>query len=160
MELRTHRLVLRDFRPSDADRMASYQSDPRYLEHYDHTSAVVTDARELVDLFCRWAEESPRTKYQLAITLDDRVIGTCGIRRSAALDDDAEFGCELDPDYWHSGFAREAGTEMLRFGFAVLGLRRIHARTLPTNGRAIALAKSLGLRPISDDVLELLSTAR
>ena len=33
-------------------------------------------AHELVELFCRWAGESPRTKHQLAITLEQRVIGT------------------------------------------------------------------------------------
>jgi hypothetical protein len=104
MELRTDRLVLRDFLPSDAEALAAYQADPRYLEHYDH-SAAITDAHALVDLFGAWALESPRTKYQLAIVLDGRVIGTCGVRQDAG---EAEFGCELDPGYWNAGYAREA----------------------------------------------------
>ena len=141
MQLHTDRLVLSEFQPSDAERLAAYQSD----------------ARDLVEMFCLWAEQSPRTKYQLAITVQDRVIGTCGIRKDADQDDHAEFGCELDPAFWNAGFAREAGKAMLNFGFTVLGLRRIRARTLATNDRAIALALSLGFRRVSDDLFELSS---
>ena len=151
MELRTRRLVLRDFLPSDAEAVAAYQSDPRYLEHYDH-SAAVTDSHALVDLFRAWAEESPRTKYQLAIVLEDRVIGTCGVRRDAA---EAEFGCELDPEYWNAGYAREASRAILEYGFTTLGLRRIVARTLASNQRAISLALSLGFQEVAEGVFVL-----
>jgi [ribosomal protein S5]-alanine N-acetyltransferase len=148
MELRTERLVLREFLPSDAAQLAAYQSDPRYLEHYDH-SAAITDAHALVELFRQWAEDSPRTKYQLAIVLDGRVIGTCGVRRAAAGDDEAELGCELDPEYWNAGYAREAAQAMLDYGFRTLGLQRIVARTLASNDRAISLALSLGFREVA-----------
>ncbi len=151
MELRTRRLVLRDFLPSDAEAMAAYQSDPRYLEHYDH-SAAVTDAHALVELFRAWADESPRTKYQLAIVLEDRVIGTCGVRRD---DGEAEFGCELDPEYWNAGYAREASRAILEYGFTTLGLQRIVARTLVSNQRAIGLASSLGFREVAEGVFVL-----
>jgi [ribosomal protein S5]-alanine N-acetyltransferase len=140
--------VLRDFRAADAEQVAAYQSDPRYLEHYDHDSGIVTDAYALVELFCRWAEEHPRTKYQLAIVLEERVIGTCGIRRASAGDDEAELGCELDPEFWSAGFAREASQAMVVYGFETLGLQRLRALTLPSNHRAIALAVSLGFRQV------------
>jgi [ribosomal protein S5]-alanine N-acetyltransferase len=151
VELRTERLVLRDFLPSDAEALAAYQADPRYLEHYDH-SAAVTDAHALVDLFRAWANESPRTKYQLVIVLEDRVIGTCGVRQDAG---EAEFGCELDPGYWNAGYAREASRAILDYGLTTLGLKRIVARTLASNQRAIALASSLGFREIAEGVFAL-----
>ena len=37
MELRTARLVLRDFRADDWPAVLAYQSDPRYLRFYEWT---------------------------------------------------------------------------------------------------------------------------
>lgn len=136
MQLRTERLLLREFTPADADALAAYQRRPEYRRYYDE----VPDAAELVARFVRWQHEEPRVRYQLAITLDGRVIGCCGIR-------EAEFGLELDPDYWGQGYALEAGRAILAFGRDTLGHRRIRATTNPDHTAAIRLAERLGLRP-------------
>ena len=83
MELLTQRLVLREFRRADADTLFRYQSRAEYLEHYDRPAPTRDDVSAFVAMLCRWAEESPRSKYQLAITLADRVIGTCGVRKES-----------------------------------------------------------------------------
>jgi len=155
MELRTQRLVLREFRPADVDTVFRYQSRPAYLEHYGQAAPMLDDVSSFVAMLCRWAGESPRRKYQLAITLDDRVIGTCGLRKELPQATDAEFGCELDPEFWAHGYAREACRAIIAFGFETLGLETILAQTMPANHRAIRLAEDLGFRRVGLGLYEM-----
>ncbi|AGC43023.1 GCN5-like N-acetyltransferase [Myxococcus stipitatus DSM 14675] len=156
MRLRTERLILRDFQREDTATVLAYQSKPAYLEHYERPPPTEEEARAFVDMLCRWAEEQPRSKYQLAITLDGgRVIGTCGVRKAAAEDTVAEYGCELDPEYWRRGYALEASRHLLTWSIATLGLREVFALTRPENQSAIRLAEALGFRRVEDGRYEL-----
>jgi [ribosomal protein S5]-alanine N-acetyltransferase len=139
MEIRTERLVLREFRRDDVARVFEYQS------RYDGERPAREDVQRLVDLFCHWADEEPRSKYQLAITLDGRVIGTCGVRKDVPDAVVAEFGCELDREHWGRGYAREASEALLRLAYDELGVERVIARTTADNATAIRLAERLGL---------------
>ena len=154
MELRSARLVLRDFTADDVARLFEYQSYPLYLRHSEGDAPGLDDVRRLVERFRGWATESPRMSYQLAITLDGHLIGTCGVRRDqdAAA---AEFGCELDPDFWGHGYAREASAAILAFARDALRVERIVARTRPDNRAAVRLAEDLGLRMVGDGVFAL-----
>lgn len=133
MELRTPRLILRDFQREDTPSVLAYQSKAAYLEHSGHPPPTEDDVRAFVELLCQWAHEVPRAKYQLAITLEGRVIGTCGVRKASAGDTVAEYGCELDPAFWGHGYAHEASRALLTFGFTTLGLQRLVALTRPQN---------------------------
>jgi ribosomal-protein-alanine N-acetyltransferase len=155
MELRTARLVLREFRIDDAETVFAYQSTQAYLEHYAENEPTLDDVRHLVATFCEWAQEVPRTKYQLAITVDDHLIGTCGVRMEAPDSAVAEFGCELDPRFWGRGYARESSRAILDFCLEALQLRAISARTMPRNSRAVRLAENLGLRRVEDGLYEV-----
>ncbi|HYI01987.1 GNAT family N-acetyltransferase, partial [Hyalangium sp.] len=117
------------------------------------------DVRVFVELLCRWAQELPRTKYQLAMTLGGALIGTCGVRKDSPDREDAEWGCELDPAQWGQGYAHEASRAIIAFGFETLQLRRIWARTSPENARAVRLAEDLGLRRVSAGLYEALSVS-
>lgn len=153
MELRSARLLLRDFREGDVARVFAYQTLPAYLEHYDGARPTYEDVRNLVNLFRTWAMEVPRRSYQLAITLDSHLIGTCGVRRPP--NDEAEFGCELDPNYWGHGYAYEASAKLLAFARNELQIGRVLARTRPDNRAAIRLAEQLGFKLTESGVLVL-----
>jgi RimJ/RimL family protein N-acetyltransferase len=58
----------------------------------------------------------------------------------------AELGYRLLPRYWRRGLASEGARELLRYGFADLGLRRIFAETMAVNEASRATMSSLGLR--------------
>ncbi|WP_394832982.1 GNAT family N-acetyltransferase [Pendulispora rubella] len=145
-EIHTDRLLLRDFRPSDVVEVFAYQRDPRYLLHTPWEERTESEVRSFVDLMIAWAEESPRTKFQLAIEREGRVIGSCGIRLAAAGEREGEYGCELAPAAWGQGYAMEASRAIVNFGFTSLGLHRIFSSTLAANAAAINLAERLGFR--------------
>lgn len=146
MEIRTPRLLLRDFVASDVSSVWKYQSDPRYLQYTPWTSRTEDEVREFVHMLIGWANEKPRTKHQLAIVREGSVIGCCGIRLGSHDDHEAEFGCEIDPRVWGNGYAREAGSAILEFAFRTLRLHRAFSETVSENVAAISLAEKLGMK--------------
>ena len=141
MLLSTPRLTLRDFEPADVASLASYHSDPRYLEHYDtppDTEQIVSDAQA-------WAQELPRRNYQLATSLSPRggAIGSVGLRQQGWPDGEAEVGFELNPTHWGCGYGREALLGLLRHGSRQLLVLRFWAVTAQSNTRAHRLLESL-----------------
>ncbi len=152
MTIPTPRLILREFSVEDIDRMHSWQSDPRYLEHYPWDRAAREDTARLIDRFLAWQDERPRWRWQWAIVLGrpGRLIGSSGVRRLAPESPEADVGYELDPDHWGQGYATEAVAAVVRFAFDELGLENLTARAVRTNVRSIRVLGRLGFRHTAD----------
>lgn len=148
MKLTTQRLVLREFVAEDWPAVLTYQSDPQYLRYYEWTERTEADVRTFVQRFLDWQAEEPRIKYQLAITLpgDGRLIGNCGLRLAEAGAQVGDLGYEIAPIYWGQGYATEAATAIMRFGFEELCLHRIWSHTVGENVASQRVLEKLGMR--------------
>jgi RimJ/RimL family protein N-acetyltransferase len=91
----------------------------------------------------------PRTKYQFAVVLQDsgRLIGNCGVRRETADSRVADMGYEIDPLYWGKGYATEAATAVLHFGFTHLKVHRIWANAIAENRASQRVLAKIGMQP-------------
>lgn len=149
MQLATERLLLREFVEDDWRAVLAYQSDPLYLRNTPWTERTEADAREFVGWFLAQQQEQPRTKFQLAIVLpaEGRLIGNCGVRVNDPALREGNVGFELDPRYWGRGYATEAAGEMLRYGFAELGLHRIWSWCVAENVASARVLEKVGMRP-------------
>jgi RimJ/RimL family protein N-acetyltransferase len=103
------------------------------------------ETQAYVERMSEMQRQSPRTVYERAMTLasDGTLIGGVGLHVES--DGVGEIGYCLNPKYWRMGFASEAAREMLRFGFADLGLHRIYATCRPANVGSAAVMKSIGM---------------
>ncbi len=148
MILRTKRLILREFKIFDWGDVLAYQSNPDYLQYYPWVERTEQDVREFINQFIEWRQETPRTKFQFAITIPEqqRVIGNCGIRKDSDSTRSANIGYELAPDSWGRGFATEAALAMVTFGFEELKLHRIWARCLPENIASWHVLEKIGMK--------------
>ncbi len=148
MILTTKRLVLREFEEEDWAAVLTYQSDPLYLRYYPWTHRTEQDVREFVQKFLAQREEEPRTKFQLALTLaqDGQLIGNCGIRMKTPAAREADIGYELDPRHWGRGYATEAASKLLSFGFRDLRLHRIWAWCIAENVASARVLEKIGMR--------------
>lgn len=148
MELTTDRLLLRDFVPEDWQAVLAYQSDPLYLRYYHWTHRTEADVRAFVHRFITQQQENPRKKFQLALILKDenRLIGNCGVRMDDTENRQGNIGYELDSRYWNRGYATEAASTMLRFGFEALKLHRIWACCVAENIGSWRVMEKLGMR--------------
>ena len=58
---------------------------------------------------------------------------------------EADLGYRLVRRHWRRGYASEGARELIRYGFAELGLERIFAQTMAVNGPSRATMKAAGL---------------
>lgn len=148
MEISTARLRLREFLASDAPAVLRYQNDPEYLKFYEWESRTPQEVQEFINLFLDWQAETPRSKYQLAITLSQsgKLIGNVGIRQMTAESREAVLGYELDPQYWGMGYASEAAHAMLDFAFTTLGILTVTAEVIAENQRSQRVLERMGMQ--------------
>ena len=148
MRIETKRLILREHVAADAATMAAAWADPRYGRFRHDWADQAAKARELVERFVDAQRAEPRLVWQLAIDdkADGRHIGTCGVRVNDPERREANIGYEIDADRWGRGYATEAATAILRYGFADLGMHRIWAECVADNAASARIMEKLGMR--------------
>ena len=148
MKLETERLILRDFVKDDWQRVLEYQSDPLYLRYYEWTGRTPEAVQEFVGWFLDHQKQTPRIKFQLAVTLKStgQLIGNCGIRMDTADAFQADLGYELDPKHWNHGYATEAAHAIVDFGFRDFPLRRVWSWCVADNTGSAHVLEKLGMR--------------
>ena len=127
MELRTDRLLLRRWRPTDREAFARLNADPVVMQHF-----VGTLSHEDSDAFADRIEKH----------FEEHAFGLWAV----------EVGWRLDRPYWGRGYATEAARASVADGFERVGLREIVSFTTPINVASIAVMERLGMtRDPNDD---------
>ena len=146
-DLKTKRLLLRDFLEEDLIAYQNVGIHPEALKYYPQNSkewsALVHD---LVKIFDDWRLETPRSKYALTIIARDSFAGVVSVRAESLKPRQGSVGCTVAYEHWSKGYASEAMGAAINLGFEKLKLHRIYAETISENLPAIALAKRLGMR--------------
>lgn len=148
MEIKTERLVLREFCADDWVAVHAYQRDPRYFEFYEWTERTEADVREFLQKFLDQQASEPRRKFQLAVTLRDggSLIGNAGIRRKDANEFEADIGYEISHERWRKGYATEAARALVAHGFETMRLHRISAMCNAENAASVRVLEKTGMR--------------
>lgn len=146
----TERLVLRSWRPDDAESFATWLNVPAVARtvggllgraEIDEMVARV-HAAEAEHGFCFWTVERRG---------DGAYLGFCGLKpfaaegAPAAMAGAPEIGWRLREDAWGQGYAREAATATLNLAFGRFGLGEVYAITLPHNAASWGLMRRLGM---------------
>lgn len=149
VELRTPRLVLRGWRPSDKAPFAALNADPRVMEHFPST-LTADQSDEMVDRlqgllerhgFGLWAVERLDTQQFIGF------VGLSEPRFEERFTPCIEVGWRLAAEHWGQGFAVEGARAVLDHGFAHLALPRdeIVSFTTTTNTNSQRVMQKLGL---------------
>lgn len=148
MKLETERLILRDYVEEDWQAALAYNSDPMYLRYNDPIEGTAERVRELIGWFLDQQTQEPRIKFQLAVTLksNNLLIGNCGVRMDEVNSIEANIGYELNPQHWDNGYATEAASAIVDFGFNRLGVHRIWADCIAENTGSAHVLEKLGMR--------------
>lgn len=145
MELRTERLVLREFRLDDEAAVHHYGSDEevtRYLTWGPNSQADTTAYLQRVALE---KSREPRTSFTLAVTtLDGELVGVVNLIVVDAAST-GELGYVLSRESWGHGYATEVAQRLINFGFGELGLRRITATCHLDNHASARVLEKVGM---------------
>ncbi|WEB38038.1 GNAT family N-acetyltransferase [Streptomyces yunnanensis] len=152
-ELLTDRLILRRWRAADLEPWAAMNADPEVREHLgDVLTREQSDAS-----VARFQAEFDQRGYgwwAVEVRATGEFIGFAGLDQ---VDDGlpftgVEIGWRLARSAWGQGYATEAATAVLAYGFDTLGLPEILAVTTATNLRSQAVMRRIGMtRDPADD---------
>jgi RimJ/RimL family protein N-acetyltransferase len=141
-ELRTERLLLRQWRPGDAEALDVIYRDPEFREHMPYR-----DPWEQLDRFARgWAEEG----FSLWAAEDIAtgvLVGRIGLMRHHDWPESrspVEVGWSLDRNWWGRGLATEGGRAALEFCRERLDDPQVISITTASNRRSLAVMERLG----------------
>jgi RimJ/RimL family protein N-acetyltransferase len=146
-QLRTERLLLRPFTPEDAPIVQKLAGDKAIADTTLNIPHPYPDG-----LAKRWiSTHAPRFRdgrgaiYAIALPENRQVIGSVGL---VVVPDHqrAELGYWLGQPFWGQGLTTEAARELVRYGFAELGLNRIFATHFGRNPASGRVMQKIGMQ--------------
>jgi RimJ/RimL family protein N-acetyltransferase len=148
-ELRTERLLLRDWRDEDLEPFAALNADPDVMEHF---RGLLTRAQS--DAFA----ERIRTRlhedgwglWAVEVVAGERVpfIGFVGLARQtfqAHFTPAMEVGWRLSRAAWGHGYAPEAARAVTAFAFDTVGLDELVSITAVHNAKSRRVMEKIGM---------------
>ena len=145
LTLQTARLTLRAPVDADADAIFALRSDPVVQRYGSHPPW--TERQAALDWIARNAQAMAGGEHaQFAIERRDNgaVIGTCTLYALDAPCRRADIGYALAVAEWGRGYANEACTALLDWGFERLELNRVEADIDPRNEPSARALERLG----------------
>ncbi|MFB9236755.1 GNAT family N-acetyltransferase [Plantactinospora siamensis] len=147
--IRTARLDLRPFEPTDLAALHAYRSRPdvvRYL--YEEPDDEAATRASLERRLRRTALRTGGDALNLAVVVREtgRLVGDVMLAWTSAEHRQGEIGYVFHPAAAGRGYATEAAAEMLRLGFEWLGLHRVVGRLDARNTASARVLERLGMR--------------
>lgn len=141
----TERLVLRELRPSDAERVFAMRSDPLVMHYVNRPLAQsMEDAHALIDRISASVAAGDAVQWAITERGDDTFVGLIGFWRLVKEHYYGELGYTLARDHWGKGYISEAIGAVLDFGFNTAGLHRVEAITRPQNTASVRVLEKNG----------------
>jgi len=144
-EIKTERLLLRQFRESDLDAWAAIVADPEVMQYVGGTALDRDQAwRSLGYILGHW-----RLRGYGLWAVEEResgaLIGRVGLYFPEGWPG-VEVGWLVARERWGEGFATEGGARAVRYGFEALDAERLISVILPENEASVRVALKVGER--------------
>ena len=153
-EILTDRLLLRGWIPADREPFATMNADPEVMEHFPSTLSR-SESDHLVDIISDGFERNGFGLWAMELRDDGRFMGFTGLAVpgfQAHFTPAVEIGWRLARWSWGHGYATEAATAALDYGFERAGLDEVVSFTCFQNVRSQAVMRRLGMtRDPADD---------
>ncbi len=146
MELHTGRLVLRELKEADHEELNEHERDPEVARYQSREVQTLEGSLQYIrSSLKQTAEHEPRRLFDLAITLDGRVVGRAGMRIEP-VQREARLWYVVRRDLWGRGYAVEAARALCELAFGTLGVHRAMVDCDPRNPASARVAEKLGMR--------------
>jgi len=137
--LETNRLILRPLRADDFEAVHAWAGNPANTRYMAWGPNTEEQTRNFL------SSAKPGKDFAATIKETGAVIGSCGIYPDPEADG-GELGWILHMDYWKQGFGTEIASELIRYGFEDLRLRRLHASCAAANYGSYRIMERGGMR--------------
>ena len=145
----TDRLLLREFTPSDAAAMFHLNEDWDVIKH---TGDPPFSSEDEALAFLQNYDDYKRNnmgRWAVIVKETNQFIGWCGLKRHD--DGMVDIGFRFFKKEWGKGFATEAASACLDYGFKALNIPEIIGRAARENHASIKVLEKLGMTYWKDD---------
>ncbi|QOY33844.1 GNAT family N-acetyltransferase [Anaerobacillus isosaccharinicus] len=143
--LETDRFILREITETDTAGIFACFSNEEVTKYYgQETLKNKEEAKEFVTFFAQSYRDKRGIRWGIELKSTREFIGTIGFNALSLKHKRAEIGYELLPQHWRKGYATEAISKVLEYGFNDLGLTRIGAVVFVENIASSQLLLRLG----------------
>lgn len=141
MYIQTERLMIRSFEYSDWQAVHEYTSNPHTMKYIPEGVFTEEDAKEFV---MKNADASAE-KFPVLWAAENRLIGHIAFHKYFG-EHTYEIGWVFHPRFHNKGFASEAASAILKYGFETMKLHRIIATCQPQNIASYRVMEKIGMR--------------
>lgn len=143
--IETERLILRKLETTDINDLFEILSSERVTKYYGkYPMKNLSESEDLILKFHKAFSEQKSIRWGIELKEINRIIGTCGFHCWNKNHFRAEVGYELGEAFWNKGYATEAISDILKYGFELMNLKRIEAIVYPENKPSEKLLLNLG----------------
>jgi [ribosomal protein S5]-alanine N-acetyltransferase len=145
--IRTKRLLIREFRPSDRDALVAIVREPEQIRHM----LLSLETEEQLDAFLSMvlASVNAEPRYQWHFAVEDvasgRYLGSCCLMVEPESPSSAELGYWFLREAWGKGYATESSAAMLELGLQHLGYHRVWGKCHVDNAASAKVMEKLGM---------------
>lgn len=138
---------LRKLEPGDCDAVHALLSRMDVVRHmlFPLCSSREESEKFLLDSLAESPGDPWRSVVRAIVGDDGAVAGLCGVAILRGAEE-GEIWYLVNPACWGHGIATEAARQLLRLGFAELGLHRLWATCLPENPASLRVLEKAGMR--------------
>lgn len=148
--METERLLLRTWQDKDVDPFAEMCADPVVMRYFPD----VMTREKCEHLIVRCIEKQEQDGFSMApveVRSTGEFLGFVGLNTPTyaaplPFDPCVEIGWRLKQSSWGKGYASEAASAWLRFGFETIGLDEIVAFTIPANEPSQKVMRRIGMQ--------------
>jgi RimJ/RimL family protein N-acetyltransferase len=124
-------------------------ADSRVMEHFPSTLTAEESNAMVVRIESHF-EEHGYGLWAVVSKAHEELLGFCGLATptfETGFGPAVEVGWRFAHAHWGQGYASEAASAVLDFGFDDAGLTQIYSWALPANQRSIRVMRRIGLTP-------------
>jgi RimJ/RimL family protein N-acetyltransferase len=145
--IKTSRLTLRWISEDDIDSLYEIFSDPQVMRYWATTPLLDREAAVAMQSdIAKGNLNDTVWKWGVALSDNDKLIGTCTLFHLNLDNGRAEIGYALGRAYWGNGYMNEALKALVKHAFEVVQLRRLEADVDPRNAGSIRTLERLGFQ--------------
>ena len=142
--LQTKRLELVDINQSHLTDYYKIFKDERIAKYYNIIPFKnEEEAQKYIDWFQSRYKDKSGIRWGIKLKDNTGIIGTAGFN-NYHRNHRANLGYDLHVDFWNHGYITEALSEILNFGFEMLGINRIEAEVMQGNASSERVLEKLG----------------
>ena len=141
--LETDRLKLRLIDEGDSLEIVKWRNNKEIIDNLFSYKGVTREQHQ--NWYNNYINSDTRIELMIIKKDDGNKLGTIGLSRIDHINQKAEYGILIGEKQNHGkGYAKEASTAIIDYGFQELNLMKIYLKVIMDNSNAIGLYKKLG----------------